>query len=148
MTHRTSRERFLPKQGGFETRPYTACSTVLIGWPCLRAPPPFEFKKMHGRTILRLFQRRWLAALFAALVAALGATGAAAQSYPTRPIRLVVPFAAGGPADFLGRVVGQKLGEVLGQQVVVDNRPGANTILGAQAVAHAEPDGYTLLMAI
>jgi tripartite-type tricarboxylate transporter receptor subunit TctC len=77
------------------------------------------------------------------------AYGAAfAQTYPSRPIRLVVPFAPGGPADFLGRVIGQKLGEVLGQQIVIDNRPGANTIIGAQAAARAEPDGYTLLMAI
>jgi tripartite-type tricarboxylate transporter receptor subunit TctC len=74
--------------------------------------------------------------------------GASAQPYPSRPIRLVVPFAAGGPADFLGRVIGQKLGEVLGQQIVIENRPGANTIIGAQAVARAEPDGHTLLMAI
>ena len=59
-----------------------------------------------------------------------------------------MPFAAGGPADFLARIIGAKLGETLGQQIVVDNRPGANTILGAQAVARAEPDGYTLLMAI
>jgi tripartite-type tricarboxylate transporter receptor subunit TctC len=87
-------------------------------------------------------------AFLSSLAGLLAATPATAQTYPFRPIRLVVPFAAGGPADFLGRVVGQKLGEVLGQQVVVDNRPGANTILGAQAVAHAEPDGYTLLMAI
>jgi tripartite-type tricarboxylate transporter receptor subunit TctC len=73
---------------------------------------------------------------------------AAAQPYPTRPITLIVPFAAGGPADFLGRLIGQKMGEDLGQQIVVDNRPGANTIIGAQAVAKAKPDGYTLLMAI
>ena len=85
---------------------------------------------------------------FAALFGAFGAATAAAQTYPTRPIRLVVPFAAGGPADFLGRVFGQKLAELLGQQIVVDNRPGANTILGALAVAKADPDGYTLLMAI
>src|SRR6476659_8694138 len=71
-----------------------------------------------------------------------------AQSYPTRAITLIVPFAPGGPADVLGRLIGQKMGEDLGQQVVIDNRPGANTIIGAQAVAKALPDGYTLLMAI
>src|ERR1700722_18306868 len=86
--------------------------------------------------------------LLACVLAALAATAASAQTYPTRPIRLVVPFAAGGPADFLGRVIGARLGEALGQPIIVDNRPGANTILGAQAVARAEPDGYTLLMAI
>jgi tripartite-type tricarboxylate transporter receptor subunit TctC len=85
----------------------------------------------------------WAAATFLLL-----ASAATAEPYPTRPITLIVPFAAGGPADFLGRLVGQKLGEELGQQIVVDNRPGANTIIGAQAVAKAKPDGYTLLMAI
>jgi tripartite-type tricarboxylate transporter receptor subunit TctC len=76
------------------------------------------------------------------------AAGASAQPYPSRQITLVVPFAPGGPADFLGRLVGQKMSEDLGAQIVVDNRPGANTIIGAQAVAKASPDGYTLLMAI
>jgi tripartite-type tricarboxylate transporter receptor subunit TctC len=79
---------------------------------------------------------------------ALSVSAATAQSYPARQITLVVPFAPGGPADFLGRLIGQKMGEDLGQQVVIDNRPGANTIIGAQAVAKALPDGYTLLMAI
>jgi tripartite-type tricarboxylate transporter receptor subunit TctC len=78
----------------------------------------------------------------------LAATAASAQTYPTRQVTLVVPFAPGGPADFLGRLIGQKMSEDLGQQIVVDNRPGANTIIGAQAVAKAAPDGYTLLMAI
>ena len=84
----------------------------------------------------------------AAGLLALSVSAAAAQSYPARQITLVVPFAPGGPADFLGRLIGQKMGEDLGQQVVIDNRPGANTIIGAQAVAKAQPDGYTLLMAI
>ena len=73
---------------------------------------------------------------------------APAQTYPTRSITLIVPFAPGGPADVIGRLIGQKLGEELGQQVVIDNRSGANTIIGAQAVAKAAPDGYTLLLAI
>ena len=76
------------------------------------------------------------------------AAGASAQPYPSRQITLVVPFAPGGPADFLGRLIGQKMSDDLGAQIVVDNRPGANTIIGAQAVAKASPDGYTLLMAI
>ena len=77
----------------------------------------------------------------AAALLALFVPAATAQNYPTRQITLVVPFAPGGPADFLGRLIGQKLGEDLGQQIVVDNRPGANTIIGAQAVAKAPPDG-------
>src|SRR6478735_10188716 len=71
-----------------------------------------------------------------------------AQTYPTRSITMIVPFAPGGPADVLGRLIGQKMGEDLGQQVVIDNRPGANTIIGAQTVAKAKPDGYTILLAI
>ena len=70
---------------------------------------------------------------------------AIAQSYPSRPIRLVVPYPAGGPTDFVGRTVGQKLSQFLGQQIVVDNRPGAGTIIGSELVARAAPDGYTIL---
>ncbi len=84
----------------------------------------------------------------AAVVLALFSPAVLAQTYPSRQITLIVPFAPGGPADFLGRLIGQKMSEDLGQQIVVDNRLGANTIIGAMAVAKAAPDGYTLLMAI
>ncbi len=73
---------------------------------------------------------------------------ALAQTYPSRSITLIVPFAPGGPADFIARLIGMKLSEELGQQIVIDNRSGANTIVGAQVVAKAKPDGYTLLLAI
>ena len=88
-----------------------------------------------------------IVALCGAVLLAL-ASPSLAQQYPNRQITLIVPFAPGGPADVLGRLVGQKMGEDLGQQVIIDNRPGANTIIGAQVVAKAKPDGYTLLLAI
>jgi tripartite-type tricarboxylate transporter receptor subunit TctC len=76
-----------------------------------------------------------------------GAPDARAQSYPTRPLRVVVPYAAGGSTDVLARMVGQKLTETLGQPVVIDNRPGAGTLIATEIVARAAPDGHTLLMA-
>jgi tripartite-type tricarboxylate transporter receptor subunit TctC len=81
-------------------------------------------------------------------VAVLGAAPAAiAQDFPARPITLVVPYAAGGGTDIVARKVGQRLGEILGKPVVIENRPGAGSITGAAAVAKAAPDGYTLLFA-
>lgn len=69
----------------------------------------------------------------------------AQEPYPTRPIRFIVPFPPGGGADTLARMMGQKLGEAWGRQVVIDNRPGGNTNIGAELAARAAPDGYTLL---
>ncbi len=71
---------------------------------------------------------------------------ASAQNYPTKPIRLIVPYPAGGATDFFARLVFPKMGEALGQQVVVENRPGAGTAIGASEVARSAPDGYTLLL--
>ncbi len=87
-------------------------------------------------------------AVLAGLAAALVAPLAQAQApYPSKPIRLVVPFAAGGSTDILARIVGQKLTERIGTSVVIDNRPGANGTLGCDLVAKAPADGYTLVMA-
>src|SRR5215470_13271115 len=85
--------------------------------------------------------------LITALAVAAGSIGAQAQSYPTRTIRLVAPYAPGGIADIAARLVGQKLTEAWGQQVITENRPGANGFLGVTAVSRAAPDGHTLLIA-
>jgi tripartite-type tricarboxylate transporter receptor subunit TctC len=81
---------------------------------------------------------------FAAIVATV--TSARAADYPTRPIKLVVPYAAGGPTDVLGRLVGEYLGRDLKQPVIVENKAGAQGAIGAEAVARSEPDGYTLFV--
>jgi len=88
--------------------------------------------------------------LAVAMVCALAAlhVSAFAQDFPSRTIRIVVPFPAGGPTDILSRIVAQKMSEDFGQPVVVENRPGADTALGAVQVARATPDGYTLLAAM
>src|SRR5690242_4876015 len=83
----------------------------------------------------------------ALLIALLAGTSAWAQGpYPQKPIRIVVGFAAGGGNDILARLVGQKMSEALGQPVVIENKPGAGAIISAEYVAHAAPDGYTILM--
>jgi tripartite-type tricarboxylate transporter receptor subunit TctC len=88
-----------------------------------------------------------LTAAFAiAWSSAFAAAGAVAQTYPTQPIKIVVPFTAGGTTDILARTIGQKLGESLHQPVIVENRPGAGGNIGADVVAKSKPDGYTLVM--
>jgi tripartite-type tricarboxylate transporter receptor subunit TctC len=93
-----------------------------------------------------MVQRRLLSAAFvAASVAAVQAFAQTAQ-YPLRPVRMVIPFAPGGASDFIGRILQPKLGEELGQQVVVENRAGASGGIGVEVAATATPDGYTLLL--
>src|SRR5450432_1475198 len=72
---------------------------------------------------------------------------ASAQAYPARPVRLIVPFAPAGATDITARLIGQWLTDRLGQQFVIENRPGAGTNIGTEAVVNAAPDGYTLLLA-
>jgi tripartite-type tricarboxylate transporter receptor subunit TctC len=84
--------------------------------------------------------------LFLAATAALIAAGTAHADYPDRPIRIIVPFTPGGSTDILARMMGQKLTEAWGQQVVVENRPGANGVVGGEITARANPDGHSLLM--
>lgn len=101
-------------------------------------------KDQHLMTTARSLHRRALLAGIAAL-ATLGIT-AHADTYPSKPVRLMVPFPPGGPTDVLARIVAPRLAERLGQAVVVDNKPGASGMVGADMVAKAAPDGYTLLV--
>jgi len=84
--------------------------------------------------------------LIAASIAALASAPAWSQAYPTRSVKIVVPFGVGGPADIYARFVGARIGEAMGQAVVVENRPGGGAVIGSDAVAKSAPDGYTLLM--
>src|SRR5436853_30889 len=103
---------------------------------------------MNDQTRNTMIDRRRLIRLAAAtaLVPAAGVRCASAQNWPTRFVRLVVPFTQGGPTDFVARLVAERLTRVLGVQVVIENRGGAGTNIGAELVARAAPDGYTVLV--
>ena len=92
------------------------------------------------------FMLRFTLQAFCALALAAVMPAASAQSYPVKPVRFVVPYPPGGPTDILGRAVAQALSESLGQSVIVDNKPGASGMIGAEQVAKAAPDGYTILV--
>ena len=106
---------------------------------------PIGTKAIQDKTmtdpLLRILWRCLTAALMTMPVAS-----ALAQDYPTKPVRIIVPFAPGGSADVFGRFLAQRLQETLGQTFVIDNRPGAGSVIGTDAVAKAAPDGYTLLL--
>ena len=92
--------------------------------------------------------RRWAAVAASVAIAALaGAQAAAQEKFPSHPLQMIIPFAAGGPTDIVGRILGGKMSELLGQTVIVEDRGGAGGTIGAADVAKAAPDGYTMLMA-
>jgi tripartite-type tricarboxylate transporter receptor subunit TctC len=91
-------------------------------------------------------KNRWLALLLGPALLAAAATGASAQAYPNKPVRLILPYSPGGVVDYVGRQIGQHLGDAIGQPVVAENRPGAGGINGTDATARSAPDGYTLLL--
>src|SRR3954451_16011467 len=93
-----------------------------------------------------VFIRRPLQLIVIAATLLPGVIPATAQSYPSRPIRLIVGFAAGGPTDVLARIIGGKMSDILGQQVVIENRTGASGNIATQFVVRAPNDGYTILM--
>jgi len=103
--------------------------------------------QLRGASPVKFPRRQFLhlAASAAALSAASRLTWA--QAYPTRPVRLIVPFTPGGTTDIVARLLGQSLSERLGQPMVIENRPGAGTNVGTEAVVNSPPDGYTLLVA-
>src|SRR5690349_19387334 len=99
--------------------------------------PPAQDRGQNHQETSMLLRRTFVAAALA-----LAAAGAAAQAYPARPVRVIIPFPPGGTLDTLGRALAQKLAEQTGQAFVVENKPGGNGVIGADQVAKAQADGY------
>src|SRR5262249_43495277 len=112
--------------------------------PCATLRHRRLFNQQNGKT-MTLARRRFLQLAAAAAALPFGPRRGYAQAYPARPVRLIVGVTAGGANDTVARLVAQSLSERLGQQVVVENRPGAGGNVGTEAVVNAAPDGYTLL---
>jgi tripartite-type tricarboxylate transporter receptor subunit TctC len=108
--------------------------------------PVLSSAKMTGRNAMK-FAHACIAAVAAFLLVAAVALPARADDYPVRPVTLIVPYTPGGSTEILSRIVAQKLEQRLGKPVIVENKPGAGTVIGSMAVAQSAPDGYTLLMA-
>src|SRR3954451_4364482 len=102
------------------------------------------FRVMRGETMH--FRSMLLHALSLATLFILSGACVAQQNYPSKPIRWITPYAPGGGTSALSRLVGEKMSEAFGKPVIIDNRPGANTMIGAEAVAKATPDGYPILL--
>src|SRR5262249_24767386 len=115
--------------------------TLAAGLPT--DPPLIPASAAKGRTSMRALLRLSLAIT---ALAALAPAVLSQQAFPTHPIRLIVPYPAGGATDVVARIVAEKMSEELGQQIYVDNRPGAGTMIGASAVARSAPDGYMMLI--
>ena len=113
-----------------------------------RRPGPVQFATTLGchAASLRLTALHAFAGIVTALLLP-GASATAESAYPSKPVRMIVSFAAGGPTDIVARIMGARMGEILGQQFVVENKTGAGGNIGADVVAKSPPDGYTLLMA-
>src|SRR5205823_14887848 len=110
------------------------------------ADPQIELSQARNN-VIRLTTFKQYARGAALILATFAVAPASAQDYPTRPVTIVVPFAAGGGTDIIARMLAQKLEQRLGKSFLIDNKPGAGSTIGAAAAARAAPDGYTLLMA-